>query len=177
MEKGTYASSKAACEVLSEGIRRELAPFGVKVVTIMQGAIATTVHNDSPMMPLPEGSLYTTIAKEFEDRIRGKGVVTILGSRDVFAKRVVSDLLKGATGRIYRGNLSTVMTLLENWLPEWIMVSLSVPCHSFIRKRHIEQKRHRIVSLLAEQDWLLCQGISAIMRVSNQRLWSDSTFS
>lgn len=123
---GTYASSKAACEVLSEGIRRELAPFGVKVVTIMQGAVATTVHNDTPTLPLPEGSLHTPIAKQFEDRIKGKGAVHLLGSRDVFAERVVSDLLRGASGRIYRGNLSTAMGFLKNWLPEWIMVSLSV---------------------------------------------------
>lgn len=119
----TYASSKTACEVLSEGTRRELAPFGVKVVTIMQGAVATTVHDDTPIVPLPEGSLYTPIAKEYEDRLKGKGAVHLLGSRDVFAERVVSDLLRGASGRIYRGNLSTAMAILKNWLPEWIMVS------------------------------------------------------
>lgn len=131
----TYASSKTACEVLSEGTRRELAPFGVKVVTIMQGAVATTVHDDTPIIPLPEGSLYTPIAKEYEDRLKGKGAVHLLGSRDVFAERVVSDLLRGASGRTYRGNLSTAMAILKNWLPEWIMVSSS-GVFPFIGKKH-----------------------------------------
>lgn len=56
--------------------------------------------------------------------MKGKGAIHLLGSRDVFAERVVNDLLKGASGRIYRGSLSTTMAVLKNWLPEWIMVSI-----------------------------------------------------
>ncbi|KAJ4410562.1 hypothetical protein N0V82_009226 [Gnomoniopsis sp. IMI 355080] len=117
----TYASSKAACEVLSEGLRRELAPFGVKVATVITGAVATNLHNNTPLLPLPEDSFYKAVKKQIADRASGADVKQHLGSCDVLAEKIVGDLLRGASGKIYRGNLSTLLGIIKSYFPEWIM--------------------------------------------------------
>ena len=47
---GTYASSKAALNSISDTLRLELAPFNVSVVTIMVGTVATPFHANEPAL-------------------------------------------------------------------------------------------------------------------------------
>lgn len=120
----TYASSKAAGEVLSEGLRRELAPFGVRVATVIVGGVQTNIHQNSPQHQLPQGSFYTPVADRISDRATGKDINVRMDDPQVFAKRLIKDLLNGASGKIYRGNISSTMGFLAWFLPSWIMVSV-----------------------------------------------------
>ncbi|KAJ4419044.1 hypothetical protein N0V82_005167 [Gnomoniopsis sp. IMI 355080] len=122
----TYASSKAAGEVLSEGLRRELAPFGVRVATVIVGGVKTNIHQNSPQHQLPPGSLYTPVAEKISDRATGKDINVRMDDPHVFAKRLVKDLLDGASGKIYRGNISSTMGFLAWFLPSWVMDRFAV---------------------------------------------------
>lgn len=119
----TYASSKAAGEVLSEGLRRELAPFGVKVATVIVGGVQTNIHKNSPEHHLPPGSLYAPVAAKISDRASGRDITVRMDDPGVFAQHLVRDLMAGASGRIYRGNVSSTMSFLAWLLPSWLMVS------------------------------------------------------
>ncbi|KAI9686871.1 MAG: hypothetical protein M1822_002624 [Bathelium mastoideum] len=95
---GLYGSSKAAVTQLSETLRLELAPLGVKVITGMLGSIETKFHDNDPWKPLAEDSVY----KSVEQQVRGRK-----GPRsekvEVFARNFVGDILGGASGQVWRG--------------------------------------------------------------------------
>lgn len=126
----TYASSKAAGEVLSEGLRRELAPFGVNVATVIVGGVQTNIHSNSPAHRLPPGSLYTPVAAMISDRATGRDIRVRMDDPEMFARGLVKDLMNGASGKIYRGNLSSTLAVLAWLLPSWIMVSAVVAAWS-----------------------------------------------
>lgn len=119
-----YAASKAACEVLSEGLRRELEPFGVRVATVVTGAVKTNLHSNTPQMVLPKGSLYAPVAEKISERATGKDVQGRNCTPEVFARGLVGDLMGGASGKIYRGSMSTLMDVVTRYLPLWLVVSL-----------------------------------------------------
>lgn len=124
----TYASSKAAGEAFSEGLRRELSPLGVKVATVIVGGVKTNIHSNSPGHRLPPGSLYTPAAENISARATGTDIRVRMDPPEVFAKGLVGDLMNGASGKVYRGNLSSTMTCLAWALPSWIMVSPGFLC-------------------------------------------------
>ncbi len=51
-----YASAKAAMEVMANGLRNELAPFGIRVVTVAPSFIKTDIYQEKI---LPANSVYT----------------------------------------------------------------------------------------------------------------------
>ncbi|KAI1385392.1 putative short-chain dehydrogenase/reductase [Hypoxylon trugodes] len=87
-----YNASKAAIEVLGASIRTELAPFGVRVVTVKTGSIKSELFNNAPPTKLPENSLYLPAKEYIESRIVVKTAATM--EADEYAKKVVSQLLK-----------------------------------------------------------------------------------
>lgn len=131
---GVYAGSKAACEFISEALRLELKPFGVKVATVITGAVETNLFNNGPAHELPGYSRYKIIEKEVNLRITGKDQEARLGKREDFARSLVGDLLKGASGRVYRGNMSTLIKIFTAYMPSLIMVR-SVSLLSFSNSR------------------------------------------
>ena len=44
---GYYAASKAALELLTDGLRKEVTPLGIRVVTVQPGAFRTRFYDDS----------------------------------------------------------------------------------------------------------------------------------
>lgn len=59
---GAYRSSKAAVSALSEGLRVELAPFGIRVVEILPGATLTDMARDGVVSRPPEATRYEAYA-------------------------------------------------------------------------------------------------------------------
>ena len=61
---GLYAASKAAVHSISDALRMELAPFGVKVSVISPGAIKSNIgDNNLKAFHLPEKSFYQSVIK------------------------------------------------------------------------------------------------------------------
>ena len=57
----------------------ELQPFGVKVMTVIVGAVKSNIFTNGPGYELPKGSLYEPARKEVERRIEGRGIESLLG--------------------------------------------------------------------------------------------------
>jgi NAD(P)-dependent dehydrogenase (short-subunit alcohol dehydrogenase family) len=118
---GVYCASKAALHALSDAMRMELAPFGVRVVTVQPGGIASKFGaTGESKLRLPADSIYAPIAKFVLGRAK-------LSQRDAtpvdeFARDVVAHLLRPGAGSICRtGAQSTRLPLLKRWLPTRVL--------------------------------------------------------
>ncbi|PWY81762.1 NAD(P)-binding protein [Aspergillus sclerotioniger CBS 115572] len=114
-----YASSKAAIKSYSESLRQELAPFGVKVVTVMSGVVSSNLWTRAPELDM-SGSMYEGAKKEITDMATGQVVKDAMPPSE-YARRVVDDLLGGATGVIWRGKMATITWFMTSFVPGWIM--------------------------------------------------------
>ncbi|KAK3692078.1 oxidoreductase [Podospora appendiculata] len=121
-----YAASKAAVGTISEGLRLELKPFGVKVVTVITGAVETKLFANAPEHHLPVGSLYAVAEKEIASRATGTDVGAQTMSREAYARSLVGDVLHGATGKVYRGKMATLVRLVTSLFPTWVIDILSI---------------------------------------------------
>ncbi|KAI1373840.1 oxidoreductase [Hypoxylon crocopeplum] len=122
---GLYAGTKSALVTISESLRLELAPFDVKVATVIVGVVRTNFFTNTPPT-LPPTSLYTAAETQIADRAAGRDVTERQGAPEDFARELVGKVLRGATGRVYVGNLSTVVRVVNAWLPGWVVDYLTV---------------------------------------------------
>ncbi|KAJ5146873.1 uncharacterized protein N7443_001527 [Penicillium atrosanguineum] len=102
---GIFASSKSAVARMSETLRVELEPLGVRVVTSICGSVNTPMFSKpGGPMELPEASYYhgvqDTAWKERMDHQRQATDVNVL------AGKLVQDILSGKRGVIWRGAFS-----------------------------------------------------------------------
>ncbi|KAF7188563.1 Short-chain dehydrogenase ptmH [Pseudocercospora fuligena] len=91
---GMYSSSKAAVLSLSNTMRLEFKPFGVRVVTLITGPVKTEFFRNLQGAEVPEGSVYGMIREVVNARMRGS-----LGSgnghdRFQVARETVDELLR-----------------------------------------------------------------------------------
>ncbi|KAI0444703.1 short-chain dehydrogenase/reductase [Xylaria telfairii] len=109
---GPYNASKAAIECLGASIRTELAPLGVRVVTIKTGSVKSDLFRNAPPTKLPEGSLYQPIKDFIEGRkmLEGQDFMT----SEVYAKSIVDQLLRPKVKHvIWQGSLTTIAWILS----------------------------------------------------------------
>ncbi|KAF1998581.1 putative hydroxybutyrate dehydrogenase [Amniculicola lignicola CBS 123094] len=109
-----YNSSKAASNLLSEGLRLELKPFGVKVITVMLGNVKTNM-SDASTLPLPKDSRYLAV----EDTLKAAYDKFTFVPVEVFAKQLVDKVLGGATGKVWGGQNASLIRWLVPFLPTW----------------------------------------------------------
>lgn len=114
---GAYCSSKAALHALSDALRMELAPLGIRVVTVQPGGVTSSFGNHAEeAIRLPEGSLYQSAAPSIRARAQA-GQVNATPA-DLFVVPVVDALLKSTPPvRVRGGKGSTVLPLLKLLLP------------------------------------------------------------
>ena len=112
---GIYSASKAALTLMSETLRLELAPLGVSVLTAMAGAVAgTNFHQNLPNLTLPAFSPY----KPIEQQIRDSGENDPKGTdQTAFAEQLVTDILKGKKGLLWRGQMASVTKWVSKFMP------------------------------------------------------------
>jgi NAD(P)-dependent dehydrogenase (short-subunit alcohol dehydrogenase family) len=114
---GVYCASKAALHALSEALRMELAPFGIRVVIVQPGGIASNFGSAGEAHAcLPEHSLY----KPIERFVLGRARASQRGAMpaDAFARAVVDALLRPDPPPVLRlGTHSTRLPFLKRWLP------------------------------------------------------------
>lgn len=91
---GAYCASKAALHSLSEALRMEVAPFGVRVVTVQPGAVVSSFGSRAAreIKPPPEDSPYFEIRREIEKRAAASQEIG-MPARE-FARRLADQLLR-----------------------------------------------------------------------------------
>lgn len=97
-------------------------PFGVKVVTVITGSVETNLFVNAPEHHLPANSRYKTAAKEVAARATGVDVAQH-STPEEFARELVGDILGGASGKVYRGKLASIVRYASTYLPTWLAVS------------------------------------------------------
>ena len=113
---GAYCSSKAAIHSLSDALRMELAPFGIRVVTIQPGGVLSSFGNHAEeALRLPDDSLYKSVEKSVHARAQAgqRGATTA----EAFVIPVVDGLLSEAPPIVLRGGKnSTRLPLMKAFL-------------------------------------------------------------
>jgi 1-acylglycerone phosphate reductase len=101
--QGIYNASKAAAASLTETLRLELLPFGIKVVDMKTGAVrsefyanmsANVKDKTGAPLALPNGSMYEVAREEIEEILRGDTMGSRMVDPDRWAEQVVGDLTR-----------------------------------------------------------------------------------
>ncbi|GLH44817.1 short-chain dehydrogenase/reductase [Pseudomonas atacamensis] len=122
---GTYCASKAAVHALSDALRMELAPFGIRVMEVQPGAIESSfaknagheaeqlINEQSPWFPLREGI-----------RARAKASQDKPTPASEFAAELLKAVRQSKPPRLVRiGNGSRALPLLAALLPKGLLES------------------------------------------------------
>lgn len=116
---GAYCASKAAIHALSDAWRMELAPFGIKVITVQPGGVVSRFGDNATQIlkdTFREDSAYKTVSKFVLDRAKEgqKGAM----DTDEFARLVVEAVTAKSPEPVIRfGPQSTKLPLLRWLLP------------------------------------------------------------
>jgi NAD(P)-dependent dehydrogenase (short-subunit alcohol dehydrogenase family) len=114
---GAYCSSKAAVHSLTDALRMELAPFGIRVVTIQPGGVRSSFgQHAEAAIRLPENSIYQPVAGGIRARAQA-GQLDAMPA-DAFVVPVVESLLRNPPPRVIRGGKNSVrLPLLKQLMP------------------------------------------------------------
>lgn len=118
---GLYAASESALNTIGETLRLELAPFHVSVLTLVTGCVQADIYKKPGEFQLPPKSIYSRIVSAITDIAEGKLDLKMMLA-EIYASKVVADVLKDRTGLVYRGNIATVIRIIS-WLPLILLVS------------------------------------------------------
>ncbi|KEF54973.1 uncharacterized protein A1O9_08625 [Exophiala aquamarina CBS 119918] len=118
-----YNASKGAIHVFSESLRLELAPLGIKVLTVVTGAVDTQISTNSPEPILPDTSRYHAAQEHLNKLVSSDDGIKRTKASD-FADTVVKDILAGATGKLWRGTYAGMARYLPGLLPMSVLDGL-----------------------------------------------------
>lgn len=137
-----YSSSKAATECINRTIRRELAPFGVRVVNIKSGSVGTRLFENCPPVPLPSGSLYSSLRQWIEGRAFLEFSLSRQSSIGEYSRILVDKLLSDRCEPvIWIGGMSLMTWIYSLFGWETAMVSQTAVPHQEISTKTVHRTR------------------------------------
>ena len=112
-----YAASKLALTCFTETMRRELEPFGIKVVALMTGVVKSNIHANAghgSKPKLPENSIYNIAREAVESGMDAEKYNEGAPTAEEWARQVVQDLSKKDPPlQIWRGKSATAMWAMQ----------------------------------------------------------------
>jgi NAD(P)-dependent dehydrogenase (short-subunit alcohol dehydrogenase family) len=112
-----YCSSKAAVHSITDALRMELAPFGIRVVSIQPGGVRSSFgEHAEAAIRLPDGSFYRPVERDIRARAQAgqKGATPA----EEFVGPAIDALLRDTPPRVIRGGANSVrIPFLKRWLP------------------------------------------------------------
>ena len=116
---GAYCASKSALHAFSDVLRMELSPFGIHVVTVQPGAVASKLGESGKeklTSLLKPDSWYKSIEESILKRAEYSQKDAI--GADVFARKLLDAVLVNRPPEIVRiGKLSLLLPLMKRWMP------------------------------------------------------------
>ncbi|KAF7845773.1 hypothetical protein BT93_L0691 [Corymbia citriodora subsp. variegata] len=119
---GIYSSSKSAVISISNTMRIELAPFDIKVVTLITTSVKTEFFNHKTGGFILNDSVYAPI-KEKADKIMQSSDYAKSGpDRYEIAQDTIDELMRDATPIFIRkGYMATLVALIFWLFPQWML--------------------------------------------------------
>lgn len=118
-----YNASKAALHAYTNTLRVELAPFDVRVVTVVTGGVKSNIARTE--RGLPPTSIYLPVLPEYERRQKHSQEVGM--PNEQYARSVVRQVLGHPTrDTIWDGAKAWVVWFVSTFLPRGVMVSTGV---------------------------------------------------
>ncbi|BCS95623.1 short-chain dehydrogenase/reductase [Desulfoluna limicola] len=116
---GAYASSKAAFHAVSDALRLELAPFGISVVTVQPGGIASRFSANAEAQLKETTRNLNHYAASMDAIIRRTRISQESAMPlDQFADKLTATLLKDSIPPVIRlGTHSRLLPFLQKWIP------------------------------------------------------------
>ena len=115
-----------------ETLRVELQPFGVNVLSVVNGVVKSNAQNWKHFenWKLPENSIYKPLEELIHQRIQEKDGVYSDGIARVdtmqHAKKLVAKILGNATGTVWCGGQAGAVKFATTYLPQFALVSLEM---------------------------------------------------
>ena len=142
---------------MSETLRQELAPLGVRVVTGMLGSVESNFYANDSWQGLSETSRYKSvepyIAKKMESRDGQKQE-----NVEDFARNFVGDVLSGAEGQVWRGKMAQTCRILGGHGPAWFLVCwncvVSLGVNFYVGRNEMLIWNHRIIWCALAVAWM-----------------------
>lgn len=108
--------------MISESLRLELEPLGVRVITAMVGEVKTNFFENRPSLPaLRKDSLYAAASEGINAMARGDLQLKQEDPTE-FAAFMVSSIMRGATGCIYKGGNAVTGKWASALMPTRLLV-------------------------------------------------------
>ncbi|QIX02144.1 hypothetical protein AMS68_007661 [Peltaster fructicola] len=141
--QSAYNATKAAAIVITNNLRLELKPFGVKVIDLRTAAVKTQFFQNAGTANLPADSIYQPAKDAICYFMEGGDLMTNAMAAETWASRVVGDLSKSSPPLvIWRGTQATQLWLLSFFPIHWFdPVIKNVVGLSVLDKRLKEQGR------------------------------------
>ncbi|KAK4033381.1 putative IBR finger domain protein [Parachaetomium inaequale] len=112
---GAYNASKAAAASLTEALRLELEPFGIRVINLMTGGVRSTFHDNAPTPTLPSGSMYNVAKEALEEAMSGVNTASGNSDADEWAGRVAKRLSRRNPPHwVWQGKFSTIVRIASH---------------------------------------------------------------
>ncbi|TGO29450.1 hypothetical protein BPAE_0015g00960 [Botrytis paeoniae] len=92
--QGYYNASKAAVNLITDQLRLELEPLGVKAILVITGGVKTKFFDNQPSVKLPDNSPYAPARDMVESAAAGHIILSTAVDVDVYANKVVKNALK-----------------------------------------------------------------------------------
>lgn len=128
-----YGASKAALIQVGEALRLEVAPLGIRVVTLVTGGVQTRFIGNLEPVVLANESYYHSIKDVIEEQPEK---IPFAVTPEAFAIDVFRKVEGGAVGKIWIGGGAALARVAYWLLPEWAIVSdLTLHCHKLSQVR------------------------------------------
>ncbi|KAF2756592.1 IBR finger domain protein [Pseudovirgaria hyperparasitica] len=114
---GAYNASKGAATQLTETMRLELAPFGIRVINLLTGGVRTTFYDNAKNPSLPADSIFNVAKDRVERAMGGKEIMEKNLEPMGYARKVVAKLsVSNPSHWVWAGKNST-LAWLATFLP------------------------------------------------------------
>ena len=120
-----YNATKAALHAYSDTLRVELAPFGVRVVTIFTGGVKSNIARID--RELADNSLYQPIKAEYARRVKHSQEQGMDTTR--YAASVAAQVLGTRKSTVWEGGKSWLVWFVSRFLPKWVLVRFRPVSH------------------------------------------------